>query len=446
MMENSHAAGSIIKVSGLSEAELCRLARETGFSQRSSGKISVAALLEHFCDAAVKGTVSYNDLAGTIQTATGVSVSRQAYWDRMKADACVALFKAVLAHSMLLKCQRQELSRMQTCGLFTRILIQDSTIIQLPARLFEIFSGVKNAHTTTCNARIQGVYNLCSGHFVSFSIDPYSKNDVSASGDIETQPGDLLLRDRGYFLIDRIGELKAKDVDTISRYKHATVLYDPKTRQPIHLLDLLTRDGSVDQVVLAGSKLHVRVRLMAAPVSEEIANLRRMKARKESKGHAPSEELLRLMSWSIFLVTIEDPTLTLHGVLQIYGLRWRIENIFKTWKSNFSFEKLHNVSHNQLTLLLLARLIVISLCYRAFIRLQPEILHRNRRHLSLMKFMRFLSQNLPLLPRMLMPHLWTSQLLDALTRYCTYDKRQRQNFRALMDSVFSLLQGLQPLA
>lgn len=445
-MKDEVDSGSLFKASGMSEALLCRMAREAGFTRRSSGKISVSALLERFCEASVKGTVSYNDLAGAMHTATGISASRQAYCDRMNTDTCVTFFKAVLAHSMLLKHPLEDLLGLQTSGRFTRILIQDSTIIQLPNRLFELFSGVKNAHTTTCNARIQGVYDLCAGQFVSFSIDPYSKNDVSVAADIETQPGDLLLRDRGYFLIELIGELKAKGVDTISRYKHITTFYDPLTRQPIDLLKWLTRDGVIDQVVLAGSQKQVSVRLMAAPVSEEVANLRRMKARKESKGHAPSEDLLRLMSWSIFIVTLEDPALTLHQVLAIYGLRWRIENIFKTWKSNFSFGKLHNVSHNQLTLLLVARLIVISLCYRAFDRLHSELWRAHSRQLSLMKFMRFLSLNLPALPQFLAPSPCPAQLVEALLRYCTYDKRKRQNFRTLTDTVLHILTNLCPIA
>jgi len=445
-MNDDFVSGSMFKACGLNEEVLSQMARDTGFCQRASGKISVSDLLEHFCEEAVKGTVSYNDLAGKIQTATGVSVSRQAYWERMKESTCVAFFKEVLARCMFLKFDAQEISQLKSCGLFTRILIQDSTIIKLPTRLFEAFSGVKNAHTTTCNARIQGVYNLCSGQFISFSVDPYSKNDVSVAHDIQAQPGDLLLRDRGYFLIDLIGEFKEKGIDTISRYKHITTLYDAQTRQEINLLDTLTRRRAIDQVFLAGSKMKVRVRLLAVPVKEEIANLRRMKAKRENN-HAPSEELLRLMSWSIFIVTIETPALTIQHIMTLYGLRWRIENIFKTWKSNFNFGKLHNVSANQLHILLTARLIVISLCYyRAFVPLCFEILTRSNRQLSLMKFMHYVGKNLALFPEMLNRQQWTSRLLDTLARYCTYDKRKRRHFSAHMNSIIAELSAIPPIA
>ncbi len=40
-------------------------------------------------------------------------------------------------------------------------------------------------------------------------------------------------------------------------------------------------------------------------------------------------------------------------ILRIYGLRWRIETIFKTWKSHLSFNRLHRVSEVELKPLLI---------------------------------------------------------------------------------------------
>ena len=440
-MPNLVSAPSVLEACGLTSEEIRRIARETGFCKRASRKIDVIDFLNHFCEESIKGTVSYNDLAAKIQAATGVSASRQAYGQRIHADVCVAFFQAVLATLILSKLDARVWKR---CRLFKRILIQDSTIIQLPPRLFDLFSGVKNAHTTTCNARIQGVYDLCSGRFVQFSIDPYSKNDVSVASDLPVEPGDLVLRDRGYFLLEAISYFKTQGVETISRYKHKTALYDASTREGLDLLDLLTRSGSVDRIVLAGENKDIRVRLVAVPATEEIANLRRMKAKKEAHGHAPSQELLRLMSWSIFLVTIETPAITIREIMALYGLRWRIENIFKTWKSNFSFGKVHTVSEQQLRILLTARLIMILVCFHhAYVPLSGEILRRSHKPLSLMKFMRYLQQNLDRLPLLLLPRFWNHPLLDAIARYCTYDQRKRQHFIADIDTI---LADLAPIA
>ena len=77
-------------------------------------------------------------------------------------------------------------------------------MIRLPIRLFSDFSGVANGQSKVCNARVQCVYDLLSEQFVSFSIDPYSKNDLTAAPELILQEGDLVLRDRGYLIIDEI--------------------------------------------------------------------------------------------------------------------------------------------------------------------------------------------------------------------------------------------------
>ena len=53
-----------------------------------------------------------------------------------------------------------------------------------------------------------------------------------------------------------------------------------------------------------GEKEKLKVKLIAALVSEEIANIRRMKAKKNARGN--SSECLGLMNWNIFISTIED--------------------------------------------------------------------------------------------------------------------------------------------
>ena len=117
---------------------------------------------------------------------------------------------------------------------YQRVLLQDSTIIQLPARLFAAFSGVQNATSTVCNARIQCVYDLKAGTFIKFTIDPYSKNDFLAALEIDFQPGDLVLRDRGYFTVSAVRKHIAVNAHCIVRYKHKTTLLDPHTGAPFN--------------------------------------------------------------------------------------------------------------------------------------------------------------------------------------------------------------------
>ena len=433
MKRGSFGVG-VFRTCGLSAERITRIARETGFTQRSGGKLVVPDFLVASCAEAIKGTVSHNDIAATLQAETGVAVSRQACWLRLNENG-QAFFHAILAVVIRAKAIPTGWVR---CPFYKRILLQDSTIIQLPSRLFASFSGIRNATLTTCHARIQSIYDLCAGRFVQFNIDPYSKNDQAAAPDIPVHPGDLVLRDRGYFMPSLMIAHKDQGVDTISRYKHNAYLYDVHTQARIDLLKLLRAHGRVDMPVLAGENKSLRLRLLAVPVPEELANLRRMKAKKETKGRAPSAELLALMSWSIFITTLEFDRMDSDAILALYGLRWRIENIFKTWKSYFSFAKLHQVSAIQCRILLAARLILICICFHhAYVPLSVAIRRQTNRHLSLMKFMRYVCQNLFLLPHLIRPSLWTRSLVNAVARYCSYDKRLRSNF---IDN----LQGLWP--
>ena len=415
---------------GISSDELSRIAFACGFCVRKSGKIKVGDILIAICTEATKGTVSYHDIAARIEDLTGRSVSRQAGCNRVN-ETCVLLFQQVLACLIESKCRaRKEFDgeMVKTCA-YRRILLQDSTIIQIPSSLFAVFSGVQNATSTVCHARIQCIYDLKAGVFVHFAIDPYSKNDLLATLEIDLNAGDLVLRDRGYFTIEAVRKHIEANAHCIFRYKHKTVLLDPRADTPIPLLELLRKNRSLDMVVLVGTKEKLKLRLIAAPIDEESANLRRMRAKKEMNGHDPSQELLALMSWSIFLTTIDDPAIAFTQILKLYGLRWRIENIFKTWKSNFNFAKTHRMSEAQLRVLLIARFIMIVVLYQdLFVPLSRLVRATTDRVLSLMKFMRYITSRLARISGMLTCTNPECASFRALLRYCVYEKRKRPNF------------------
>ena len=422
---------------GLTHEEITRLAFELEFNKRKSGKIKAPDFLLHFCIQSLEGTVSYNDLAAKVENQTEINASRQAYHQRMNKN-CVAFFEAILATVMSAKYPSENIEKLIGLGKFKRILVQDSTVIRLPLRLFEIFSGVKNAHSAVCNARIQGIYDLLSRRFIKFSIDSYSKNDLSVTLDISVEKEDLVLRDRGYFTVQAMDVLKNKGADSIFRYKHKTTLFDIKTNKEINLLDYLNHNGSIDKIVLAGAKEKYKVRILAIPVNEEAANLRKMKAKKD-KNRPPTKELLKLMSWTIFVTTIFDPKFTFEVILDLYGLRWRIENIFRTWKSNFSFNRIHNVSANQLRVLITARLIMITFINQHLFNPLSQKVKKTScaKNLSMMKFMRYISKNLDVIYKISDIQNISKNKIQVLIRYCTYDIRKRLSFETKIEQVVS---------
>lgn len=425
------------------EDYLLNLAKTSGFLKREPRKIDACGLLASICAECINGSPSYNDLAASMEARHPDSgPSRQAV--ALRFGECFETFLEhllgdVIAHKLAAEQEHPEALVERFCG-YRRVLVQDSTVIKLPGHLFAEFSGVSNRQSSVCNARIQATYDLIPSRLVGFSIDPYSKNDLASAPQLPIQEGDLVLRDRGYLTPDEVRRHRAAGADCIYRHKTGTAYLDPETLKPIDLPFLLRTYQRLDMQVLLNNPSRTPVRLLVAPVDEETANLRRMKAKRETKGHHPSKAVLELMSWTIFITTISAASADFTRILAIYGLRWRIEIIFKAWKSHMSFHLLHRVSKRQLLILLKARLLVITCATNILHGPLAAVLRcKYKRRLSLLKFIRYLSGSQANFQRALRCISIIDPKADtfhkALVRYCCYDKRKRQNFCDLWEAL-----------
>lgn len=420
----------MIQSFGISQTQIREWAKELGFVKRDSAKFDPTAFLAVFCLKSQVDSPSYNDLAAKIEAIYGISMSKQALWKRVN-DPCVLFFQAILAKMIKHKFSQQQIDAVSKTNNYKRILIQDSTIIKIPKKLLEIFSGVSNGHSTTCNIRIQGVYELISGRFIDFSIDSYSKNDLSAAPELQIGKDDLVLRDRGYCSFKEIKRHVRSGADCIFRHKMKFIYLNPASDQPIDLMKLLRKNSRIDMVVCLNNEERTQVRLVAEPASDQIANQRRRKAKNEIKGHDPCEELLELMGYTVYITTIMDPEVDLDQIIKIYSLRWKIEIIFKIWKSHLSFDKVHNVSHNQLWVLLLARFMMILMyTHLMYIPYFHKVRKYCGRNLSMMKFITYIINNQEKIESLLsglVNSVDNNKLLDIIVKYSAYDKRKRIN-------------------
>src|SRR5205807_2210411 len=106
------------------------------------------------------------------------------------------------------------------------------------------------------------------------------------------------------------------------------------------------------------------VRLVAIPVPEEVANERRRKAKAQDRRSRPSAKRLFLMSWSLLLTNVPKSLWPAKVLPVIYRLRWRIEMIFKAWKSHLGLRELNCRTANLLRLSVMSRLLFCVLVYR----------------------------------------------------------------------------------
>jgi hypothetical protein len=279
---------------------------------------------------------------------------------------------------------------------------------------------------------------LISGKLISFSIDSSSKNDLTAAPELPLMEGDLVLRDRGYLTTAEIQRHCDAGAHFIYRHKTGMTYLDPQTLKPIDLAAHLKEFGSLDREVLLNNPARTRVRLLAKPVSKETADLRRMRAKKETKGHNPSKAMLELMDWTIFLTNIPTQQASFNEILGIYGLRWRIEVIFKAWKSHLKFDVVHRVSKRQLHILLKTRLLVIAAASNLYRPLERILWGKHRRRLSLLKFMKQIALSPANLQRIIDfvcgNHSDPASVERTLVKNYCHDKRiKRRNFNEMWE-------------
>lgn len=433
---------SLLKAMNIHAEQIEKIATDTGFLIRK-GTVEPADILYAICCQSIHGTVSFNDMAAKIDAETEVSVSRQAIAKRASKESCVDFLKKILALVIISRIDKQEIDSLRKTGKHKRILVQDSTIIKLPVKLYGFFSGVSNGHCSVCNARIQCVYDLITESFIYFTIDPYTKNDIKSASELDIQKDDLVIRDRGYLTLNEVERHLALGADCIYRYLTGMILLDGQTGERINLLAELQLKNKLDLQVTLNNENRTKIRIVAVPVSEELANRRRMKAKKEAKS-TPGKECLALMSWSIFITTISEQDADYNFLLKIYGLRWRIEIIFKSWKSNMEFSKIHNVSKKQLSLILYARFIMVIIFIQYIFSPARMITKTHlKKALSMIKVVRYLIKNTSKIIQIVKAiENYKDKLcyhLKALARYCSYDKRLRTNFEREFEEAFLLL-------
>jgi len=115
-----------------------------------------------------------------------------------------------------------------------------------------------------------------------------------------------------------------------------------------------------------------------------------------------------------------------------YRLRWRIEIIFKCWKSNMGFSKIHNVSKLQLMVLLLARFVMIIICFQLIFQPCKTIIKMQLdKYLSLIKVTHYLIRNPKKIADIIIELSQYSGSIEksigTLAKYCSYDKRKQRS-------------------
>jgi hypothetical protein len=373
----------------LQRANLEPLARQSGFLKRLPRKIPLLRLVLALVALAAETTLSLERAAAVIALAAGVSYSKQALHQRLglKLELFLAQVGTTLLHEISLGVQNRGWFQP-----FQRVLLHDSTVQTLPKHLAQAFPGSANQKRRYAAVKLQFICDLLHSQVLHLSLSGFNRNDQTASPDILSlvRPGDLIIRDLGYFTLKVFERIHLKGAFFLSRFRHGLLVFDLQSGRPLDLASLLRPGQCFDQQVRLGTE-RVLVRLVAHPVPEAVANARRRKARANKDGRStPRQDRLYLLGWNIFVTNVPAKVWPLRALQPIYRLRWRIEIIFKAWKSHLGLRQLNCRTPNLLRLSLMTKLLFCIAVYRLCDSL--ELMGESNRHVSLLRLARILGQ------------------------------------------------------
>jgi hypothetical protein len=248
------------------------------------------------------------------------------------------------------------------------------------------------------------------------------------------QKGDLCIRDLGFTVFDVINEFIEKGVYFISRKLYGTKVYEIKSGTEIDILKELKKKEFIDREVLIGTNHQIKVRLIALLVPAEKASERRRKAAKDRNRRLNhSSEYYQLLGYSIFITNILVNRFDSEKIMQLYRLRWRIEIIFKSWKSCFSLEKLihrqcKNINRVNCTIYLM--LLYIYLFHVIWWNEYENLIEKDSKKvlLSILKMANFFRQHFT----EIISSNSQKKIIELIKINCAYDKRKdRENAKQL---------------
>jgi Transposase DDE domain len=433
-------------LSAFSHSQLLALARLSGFVSRPLRKLDLRSFALSCMVLALQQTCSLRHQAMLLGVSAARSFSKQALHKRLAKGSAVRFLQALLAAAIGSKLATDPGG--QIAG-FARILLQDSTCISLSPLLAGLFAGPSNqSGKKQASLRIQCLYDLLSERFINFSLSPFTRNDQAASHDLLSllHPGDMVLRDLGYFTISSLKAIAAKGAFFLSRWRYGVALFSPGDARPIDLSKLLRPGATLDLEILLAKEHQFPVRLLALPLPPSVAEERRRKARaNRDKRLSHSEDYLYLLGWNIFVTNASNEQLPPATAAKLYRLRWRIEILFKSWKSHLRLDHISKLGKRQVEVLVYGLLLFAVLMHNS-IPLAAQVAGapgdakppRKRPPLSLLRVTQFFGSWLfALLFAEFHPSDLESRLEQQIHTHCRYDSRRRKNYADLLSEILS---------
>lgn len=416
------------------------LAISTGFEKRSSRKIDATNFVSSFFQMLYRTqSFTYGALAALMadQLNEEQTISHQAVAKRFQFGR-EDFARAILEYSIA-ECATSQLRVVPPLfSAFSKVVLEDSTSISLPDNIAPFIPGFTHPNgTAKSTARIQLGLNLLNGNCEKVDILPYKNNDQSyAYESIKgLRKGDLLIRDLGYHVLGALQQMVDNGIYFLSRYQSKTNIRLSEHDQPLDLLAYLKankKHKTLDLKIWLGEK-RVPLRMVIQRLPPKVVLKKQRKARKHRSTKTKHDETYyELLAWNIYITNVSDKIWTVKQVQKAYACRWRIEIIFRCWKSRLKLDKIfsHKTQTHPATVWMV---LYLSLAWINLFFMSAYAYYRVKVHqtydlwISIEKFATYIKERTHILNQNI-----SEQSIRKIAYYCKYEKRNRPHFYDLL--------------
>jgi hypothetical protein len=342
-----------------------RLGRESGFIQRQRS-LSASA----FAQATVFGwlqepTITLGGLTQVLGR-LGVHLSEPALWKRLTPQAATFLQRLLeQASAYLVQEAAVESALLRR---FAAVVVEDSSIITLPAALAGLWPGCGGSQGSSPAAvKLFVRWDVLCGRLEGPSLTAGRHSDKRSPFAIESLPaGCVYLADLGFYSGRRLARLqghKRAKRYFVSRYQPHTALYD-RHGQRLELEDLVPQQvGQRVETLAVLAAEHLVVRVLLERVPHEVAEQRRQRLREaaQDEGRELEAQTLWLADWTIVLTNAPARLLSAEELLVLMRLRWQIEWLFRLWKEQGHLDEWRSLDPWHILCELYAKLLALVL-------------------------------------------------------------------------------------
>ena len=400
------------------------LAKKLNLTKRMDRKCTIVDIILGHWQLISNGGFSFDNWAMQVSTITGKTLSGQGLWKRVVRPEIIPYIKALLHKSFKQKCDSFIDSKVFSC--FKNVYVQDATHFSLPSNLSNVFPGSYSKYGNRANAKIQAIFNFKKGYFSDFTLNSFRDNDQKDAPRFINMlnKGDLIIRDLGYFVLDVFNQIDKEQAYFLSRFKYNILVFDANTNEKLKLDTCLKNNKHLDLEVFLGKQKSVKCRFVAIPLSDEIANERRRKAKNSrNKKTNHSKEYLYLLGYSIYITNVSKEIWTISNITQAYKTRWYIEILFKSWKSNLKMKDnipQKHINKQRAEFFFYSTLLMINILVMPIFNKAQLFIEKIKIAISIIKLSEIIRENMQMIINQKI------NILEQIKYYATYESRKKR--------------------